>query len=167
MFTRSLGQAAGPRLGAAVTAGDARQFRAQLFGLTRVALLWGLLAIVGAALMGKVFLNVAFGEEFAEHHGEFVLIMFYAALLFLAAPFTVALIAARRYRSQLVVQVAAVVAVFITGIAIIPTLGILGAVLSLIAGGTVRVVAMAALLAVVARSLEGDRARSAAAVSQR
>lgn len=166
MFTRSLGHASGPRLGAAVADGDGTRFRTQLLGLTRVALLWGVLAIVGAAVLGRFFLAIVFGEEFAEHHGEFVLIMIYAALLFLAAPFTVALIAARRYRSLLAIQAVAVAAVFITGMVAIPPLGVLGAVFALIAGGTVRVLAMAALLAVVARSLEGGRERSPAAIGE-
>ena len=147
--TRALGQAAGPRLAGALAKRDANLFRTQLVNLLGVAVGLAMVALLLAAVVGRVFLAVAFGAEFAAHYREFLLVVFYAGLLFMASPLTVALIAARRYGAQMVIQAGAVASVLIVGLIAIPPLGIAGAALSLIAGGAVRVSASAALLAVV------------------
>jgi O-antigen/teichoic acid export membrane protein len=147
--TRALGQAAGPRLAGALAKDDAILFRTQLLNLLGVAIGLAVLALAVAALFGAVFLRLAFGPEFAAHQSDFMLVVFYAGLLFMASPLTVALIAARRYRAQMAIQIAAVASVLLVGIVAIPPLGITGAALSLIAGGVVRVSASGLLLAIV------------------
>jgi len=161
--TRALGQSAAPRLAASLADYEPSRFRAQLLSLVSLAAGLGVVAMISAALVGRAFLSLAFGPEFAAHTGEFLLVVVYAALLFIASPLTVALIAARRYRDQLIIQIAAVVSVLIVGILAIPPWGIAGAALSLLVGGLVRVGASAGLLVVVIARLHAASASGGAA----
>lgn len=153
-ITRALGQAAAPRLGASFAAGDSEGFRRQLVGLAGIAGGIGAFALLAAVTIGEPMLRIAFGTEFAAYSNDFVLVVVYASLLFLASPLTVALIAARRYRAQLLIQIASVVAIAIVGLTAIPQYGIRGAALALIASGLVRVIASSTILARSIHSLE-------------
>lgn len=164
--TRALGQAAGPRLAGALAKDDATLFRTQLLSLLGVAIGLAVLALVLAAIFGAVFLRLAFGSEFAAHQSDFMLVVFYAGLLFMASPLTVALIAARRYRAQMVIQIAAVASVLVVGIVAIPALGITGAALSLIAGGTIRVCASGLLLTVVVAKMRREAPSAKGAIGK-
>lgn len=156
-ITRALGQTAAPRLGAAFAARSGADFRRQLIGVSAAAIALGIASLVGAITIGKPVLRIIFGPEFAAYSADFTLVVAYAGLLFLASPLTVALIAARRYRIQLAIQIASVLAISVVGFILIPGHAIRGAAIALIASGVIRVGASAAVLIGTIRSMEVSR----------
>jgi hypothetical protein len=77
----------------------------------------------------------------------------YAWMVLVFAGWTVTLLAARKFRAQLYIQAATVAVVFMSGLLLIPTYGLMGAVGSLLAGGLVRLVLTASVVRGVIRTV--------------
>jgi O-antigen/teichoic acid export membrane protein len=69
------------------------------------------------------------------------------------AGWTVTLLAARKFKEQLYIQIATVVVVFVAGLVLIPPFGVMGAVESLLAGGVVRLILTASAVRGVIQTL--------------
>jgi O-antigen/teichoic acid export membrane protein len=151
-ITRALDGAATPRISRALARRDEAMVRQRIRGLTMVASAIGGVALLLAVTVGRSFLDFAFGPEFAAHSAEFTWMAVYAWMVLVVAGWTVTLTAARRFKVQLSIQVASVVSVFLSALALIPVHGLMGAVGSLLIGGTVRVISTAVI---VRRVLQG------------
>lgn len=127
--------------------------RQRIRGLTVVASLIGALALILALTVGESFLDLAFGPEFAAYAAEFSWMAVYAWMVLVFAGWTVTLLAARKFKQQLYIQIATVLVVFISGLVLIPSYGLMGAVESLLAGGVVRLVLTAAVVRGVIRAV--------------
>ena len=151
--TRALDSAASPRIARALSRRDVTMVRQRIRGLTVVASLIGALALILALTVGESFLDLAFGPEFAAYAAEFSWMAVYAWMVLVFAGWTVTLLAARKFKQQLYIQIATVLVVFISGLVLIPSYGLMGAVESLLAGGVVRLVLTAAVVRGVIRAV--------------
>jgi O-antigen/teichoic acid export membrane protein len=118
-----------------------------------VASLIGALALILALTVGESFLDLAFGPEFAAYAAEFSWMAVYAWMVLVFAGWTVTLLAARKFKEQLYIQIATVVVVFVAGLVLIPPFGVMGAVESLLAGGVVRLILTASAVRGVIQTL--------------
>jgi O-antigen/teichoic acid export membrane protein len=151
--TRALDSAASPRIARALSRRDVTMVRQRIRGLTVVASLIGALALILALTVGESFLDLAFGPEFAAYAAEFSWMAVYAWMVLVFAGWTVTLLAARKFKEQLYIQIATVAVVFVAGLVLIPPYGVMGAVQSLLAGGVVRLVLTAAVVRGVIRDV--------------
>lgn len=152
-LTRALDSAATPRIGRAFADRDAALLTERIRGLVLMSSLIGAVGLVFAMTVGEPFLRVAFGPEFADYSTEFTLMTVYAWMLLVFAGLTVVLVAARQFRVQLLVQVLTVVVVSVSGLVFIPEHGLLGAVISLLIGGAVRVLSTIAVVVALVLSI--------------
>lgn len=153
--TRALDSAASPRIARALARRDVAIVKRRIRGLTMVASLIGAVALVLTVTVGEAFLDLAFGPEFAAYSVEFSWMAVYAWMVLVFAGWTVTLVAGRRFKEQLYIQIVTVVAVFVSGLALIPPYGLTGAVGSLLVGGAVRLMLTASVVRGVIRGVEG------------
>jgi O-antigen/teichoic acid export membrane protein len=137
--TRALAAASGSRVAVALAAKNKHLFVSHTIRLLWLSFLAGVALIIGTYFFGEPFLEIAFGPEFAAFSFDFFLMSFYAMTEFLMTPLGVVLIAARRFRVQLLIQIASTLSVAVAGFILIPDLGVRGAVYALIIAGIVRV----------------------------
>lgn len=138
-LTRALAAASGSRVAVALANRDKVLFASHTRRLLWLSFLAGIALIIGTYFFGEPFLEIAFGPEFAAFSTDFFLMSFYAMTEFLMTPLGVVLIAARRFRVQLAIQIASTLTVAVAGFILIPDRGVRGAVYSLILAGLVRV----------------------------
>ncbi len=154
-LTRAINSAATPRIARAFAERDAALLAERIRGLVVMSSLIGASGLVLALAVGEPFLRVVFGPEFADYSTEFTLMAVYAWMVLVFAGLTVALVAARQFRVQLIVQVVTVVVVSVSAFVLIPDHGVLGAVTSLLVSGAARVLLTIAVVVGVVRSI-GD-----------
>jgi O-antigen/teichoic acid export membrane protein len=154
--TRALDGAASPRIARALARRDVAIVKRRIRGLTVVASLIGAVALVLAVTVGESFLDLAFGPEFAAYSVEFSWMALYAWMVLVFAGWTVTLVAGRKFKHQLYIQIATVTVVIVSGLALIPPYGLMGAVGSLLVGGIVRLLMTASVVRSVVRSVEED-----------
>jgi O-antigen/teichoic acid export membrane protein len=151
--TRALDSAASPRIARALARRDLGMVRQRIRGLTMVASLIGAFGLALAVTIGAPFLDLAFGPEFAAYSTEFAWMAVYGWMVLVFAGWTVTLVAARRFKEQMYIQIATVLTVLLSGFALIPSFGLMGAVGSLLAGGLVRLVLTASVIRRVIRGV--------------
>ena len=145
-FSGSIGHAAAPRLGWAVSR-DSRTFRALVLRLLATATGIGALLAAGAAIGGHAFLGFAYTRDYAAYERAFVIVVIAAGFALLNSMAFFAFVAARRPVLQLVIRLLGLVATGIAGVALIPRFGVDGAAVALaVGGGVMAVVSAAALL---------------------
>lgn len=154
-ITRALDSAASPRIARALARGDSTMVRRRIRGLTVVASLIGLAVLVAAITFGELFLDLAFGPEFAAHAAEFTWMAVYAWMVLVFAGWTVTLVAARKFKEQMYIQIVTVAAVLLSGVALIPSYGLAGAVGSLLVGGLIRLASTALVVRGVIQDMAG------------
>lgn len=154
--TRALDSAASPRIARALAKRDGAIVKRRIRGLTVVASVIGALALVLALTIGESFLDLAFGPEFAAYSVEFSWMAVYAWMVLVFAGWTVTLVAGRKFKHQLYIQIATVTVVVVSGLALIPPYGLMGAVGSLLVGGAIRLVLTASVVRGVIRSVDGN-----------
>jgi O-antigen/teichoic acid export membrane protein len=130
----AVGHAAAPRLGWAA-AGDLPRYRALVRQLVAASAITTIALAVGAIAVGRPFLLIAYGSEYAAYQGTFVLLMLAAGLGVLNTLTTFAFIAVHRLGLQLGIQCLGLVVTGLAGALLIPTLSVPGAALALAAGG--------------------------------
>jgi O-antigen/teichoic acid export membrane protein len=141
-LSAALGHAAAPHLGWNA-AGDARGYRRLVLRLLGgSALLCGVMTL-GAALVGRRFLALAYTPEYAAYETAFVLLVLGAGLSIVNTMAYFALLAVRRTTLQLAIFCAGLVGTAVTGVALVPSLGVLGAAAA-VAVGAVTMAAIAA-----------------------
>jgi O-antigen/teichoic acid export membrane protein len=143
----SVSQAAAPRLGWNAT-GDGARYRTLVLRLLGAGAVAMALMTLGAVLLGRPFLRLAYTEEYAAYHATFVVIMVAAALGMMNEVLYVALVAARRLRVQLGIQCFGLAVTILVSAVLIPRLGVGGAAVALaVAAGATAAVSACLVLA--------------------
>lgn len=135
---QSLGASVSPRL-AKYYLTNYRAYLKLLLKAIAVGLSLGLAGVVVAVFMGKSLLALIFGESYATYNTVFIWLMVYATALFVASFLGYGLSAARRFKSQVIVMSASVIAAVLSGWLLIPKYNLTGAAWSSMAGGLVQV----------------------------
>lgn len=131
MVATSMGQAASPRL--------ARYFIESIDAYTRllgklvvIAMGLGLASIIGVWALGKWLLTVAFGAEYAQHQGAFMVLAVAISVQLVATCGGYALTAARYLRIQVALVGCSCLITAIASAILIPRYGVLGGALAVL-----------------------------------
>lgn len=127
VLARALSQVAAPRLAQRFQAGDTDGFWSLVRRISTLALGYGGLNIVAGLLFGATVLGLLYGDIYADESALFVLLLSYGALLYVAMMLIQAMIAARRFRAQLVLGGTVLVAELIAGLLLVDRFGLAGA----------------------------------------
>ncbi|HEX6133074.1 MAG TPA: lipopolysaccharide biosynthesis protein [Longimicrobiales bacterium] len=154
MLIGALGMSASPRLARLYESGDARAFRALHGRLLRFAAVVGVAGIAGAALLGRPFLHIAYGPEYAEHASLLIVLCAVAGLSHIVSVQGYAVTAARRFRPQLPVALLVAAATSICAFTLVPPYGLHGAAAAMAAGALVQGAGYTVLLRRALRQLD-------------
>jgi O-antigen/teichoic acid export membrane protein len=150
----AVGQSASPRLARLYESGNLAAFRKLHGKLLRVGIAVSLLALAGAALLGKPFLRLVYGPEYAAHSQLFVALCAVAGLLHLVSFQGYTVTAARYFRAQLPVSIAVAATTIATAFLLVPGFGAAGAAAALLCGALVQGAGYALLQRHALRQLE-------------
>ncbi len=134
----ALGQALSPRLAVAHARGDDATFSRLLNLLLAFAGVTGVGGIVIAAAFGVPILRLLYSPAYDSAHGLFVWAMLAGAITYLASAFGFAATASRSFRGQAPVTAAMVAVTAIGSWALVPLLGLTGAIVALSLGQLVQ-----------------------------
>ncbi len=133
MITGALGQAALPRLAKYYAAQELSSFRKLLSKLLFVAVCLGFLAMGVAYVLGKPILALLYTPEYAHYHTEFMLVMLAGSLGLVGGFFGTGLTAARKFRSQPILNFMACLIALVVSFLLIPRFGLMGGALTVVA----------------------------------
>lgn len=154
----ALGHSATPRLSRYYASGQIARFRSLLLKLLGFGMALGAVAIAAASLGGRSILALLYRPQYAEHADVFMWLTVAAALTCVAWMLNFGVTAARQFK----IQVPMFAAVLLTTAAgcylLVPTMGMLGAAVSLALGSLAHVLLASAVLAwVLIRSEASER----------
>jgi O-antigen/teichoic acid export membrane protein len=152
----SLGQSAFTRLARAYAAGNLVEFRSVLGKLLAIGAIFGMCGIIVARVAGREILSVLFRPEYAEHTDLLVTIMVAGAIQYLAALMASAATAARFFKPQIPLLAMVVVVSGIGSYWLIPSYGLLGAGLAIVASSILLLAGEIILLMWVLRDLRPE-----------
>ncbi|MGY1601165.1 lipopolysaccharide biosynthesis protein [Geodermatophilus sp. SYSU D00815] len=138
LIANSVAEAASPRLANLYARGDTVGFRRTLRKLLMVGLALGIVGLVGALLLGRVFLDLVFGPEYARWWLALVLLMAAAAVQYSYLFLGTAIGALRLFRIQLPLTAAGLLVVGAASLLAIPAWGMYGAAFAVLAGQILR-----------------------------
>ena len=130
----AVGQAAAPQLGWKA-AGDLRSYRRLVFRLLAAAAALSAVLTLGAVLVGRQFLTVAYAPDYAAYETAFVLLVLGAGLSVVNTMAYFSLLAVRRHGLLLAMQCFGLLTTAATGIWLIPRFGLSGAAVAVALGG--------------------------------
>jgi len=134
-----------PRLSKYFAAGRSSAFWRLLLRTTGLATGLGLLALVGAFLVGEEVLTLTYGAEYAD--GPLLQRLVVAGILVTAARFlSAAIMATRHIRLRTLITAATAGVVLVTGLVLVPEQGLIGAANSVVIAYGLRVVASLVVL---------------------
>lgn len=137
MVITSLGQSSSARLSVQYATGNRRAFLSLLGRLIATAIVFGVCMIGLGVLVGEPFLAMVYRPEYATQHSAFVWLMVAGAVFYVASFLGYGMTSTLRFKSQIPVLGAAVLAVVCCGWWLVPRFGLVGAAISLIcAAGT-------------------------------
>ena len=142
--TLAIAQSTIPRLARLFTAGQMPAFRRILAKVVVACALVGASGVAVTAVAGRWILTVVYTPEYADHADVFILLMLAFALQFLAAAFRAALLAMRRYRTQLLLCIVSTVVLAAMCVALLESHGLRGAAWAIIGSRTVDLLLFAA-----------------------
>lgn len=149
MIAVPITQAAAPRFGRYRAADDRAGFRRLLLKVSLTLGGLGVLGVVGAALAGHWLMAVLFGQAFVAK-GDLLLVLAAAgALGFQSTLLQTAAVAHRNLRPQVAVVAVALVVTCVVALALVPRLGLGGAVWAVMASAVIEFCGSAALVKVV------------------
>jgi O-antigen/teichoic acid export membrane protein len=151
----SLGGAAMPQLATKFSSGELRGFTHLLGKLVAMIALLGVLGIVSSLLVGHEFLRYAFRPEYAQHSHLLIAMMVAGAISYMTQILGYCHTAAQYFRPQVPLLAAGTVAVLIASHFLIPSHGLMGAVLSLGISWIVLLLGELVILAAVLIDLRG------------
>jgi O-antigen/teichoic acid export membrane protein len=140
IVVNALGQSAMPRLGKYYAAGEKIAFRKLMFKLVGIGLLLGGTLVLTAVIRGKEILMILYQPEYAQYTDLFVWLMVAAAISYISCFLGDAMTAARCFRIQVPLLILVTSTSAIASIWFIPSIGLQGAAIALIMGGSVQVV---------------------------
>lgn len=135
---QALGRSASPRLAKYYAAKKNKAFRRLALQLTGIGVLLGAGGVLVALVAGRPILTLFYGPEYALT-GLFGLLMLGAGLDYVATMGLFIITSARYFRIQLPMQILTTGSVAITCYLLVPSYGLTGAAMALIAGYLVRV----------------------------
>ena len=139
VLARALSQVAAPKLAQRYAAGDRAGFRRLTWRASSVALAYGIANIAAALVFGATALRLLFGEVYADESSLLVLLLVYGALLYVAMMLIQAMIAARRFRAQLVLGALVLGFEFVVGLVLVDRFGLAGAAWTLLCAIVIQV----------------------------
>jgi O-antigen/teichoic acid export membrane protein len=156
MAIASLGQSAFTRLARSYAAGNLAEFRSILRKLLAIGATFGMCGIIVARVAGREILTALFRPEYAEHTDLLVTIMVAGAIQYLAALMASAATAARFFKPQIPLLATVVVVSGIASYWLIPSYGLLGAGLAIVASSILLLAGEIILLRWVMRDLRPE-----------
>lgn len=130
MIAMALGQSIFPRLSKLYAGGDLAAFKQIIFRAVQIGLILGVLGVTGAIVAGRQILTLAYRAEYAQEHWMFVAVMGIGTLAYIITLLGNAATSARAFRPQAVLMTVVVLATFVSCVAMVPILGVWGAIWS-------------------------------------
>ncbi|MEL6495002.1 MAG: oligosaccharide flippase family protein [Cyanobacteria bacterium J06623_7] len=134
MVVNALGQSATPRLAKYYAAERGAAFRQLMFKLVVIGAGLGALAVLVAAVAGKQVLSIFYQPEYAQYSDLFVWLMIAAGFSYVSYFLGYGMTAARYFRIQMPLFTFTTLVSAATSFWLIPTMGLKGAAIALIAG---------------------------------
>lgn len=138
LFMHALGLSAAPRLSQQYNAGNARYFALFLTKLVGIGALLGVGGVLVAFVGGELILTLFYRPEYARQD-VFFLFMVAAGLGYMSTILTYGLIASRRLRSQMFLEVSIMALLILLCVWLIPSDGLHGAAMALVIARSVEV----------------------------
>jgi O-antigen/teichoic acid export membrane protein len=151
----AVGQSASPRLARLSAGGDRRGYLRLLSKLCLFGGVVGIGGVVGAVGAGELVLRFLYTAEYGDYGGALTIVMFAAALQYLATFIEYGITAAREFRAQVIPAGASLGVTVMASWLLIPTGGIIGACWTLVVGQFVALVGRGMVLGMVVRGM-GD-----------
>lgn len=158
MVAMALGQSASPRMAKLHAAGEANAFWKLLGRLIGLAACGGIIGTLLAAAIGRPVLTMLYTPEYAVHLEVFVCLAAVAGIQFVVSFLGQAMTAVRSFRAQVPLLLVVVAVTLTACAALIPTYGMMGAVVASGIGEAVQLIGSAY---VVYRAVERRRRRLA------
>jgi O-antigen/teichoic acid export membrane protein len=121
-------------------------FQAAVLKLSAIGIALGFAALGAVQLAGKWLLGVFYGPEYSGHSQAFVLLMLAAAIHCVAAMLTSGILAARRFRIQVVMFSMVAATTAWACYRMVPSMGLTGGALGMVAGAVMRLILAALVL---------------------
>jgi O-antigen/teichoic acid export membrane protein len=151
VLTLSLGQTVIARMSRQAAARDTAGFARLLAGATGFALLLAIGGVMAAKLVGAWSLKLLYGPEYAQHVDLLVWIMIGAGVAYLATVLIDALTAARGFRIQVPLAIAAALIQIIACAFLVPAQGMIGAAKALVLARSFQLVGNGLALSIILR----------------
>lgn len=148
----ALGQSATPRLSNLFAAGKRTDFSALLWKLTAVSSIIGIGGLLVAMFFGRQVLGLVYGNDYVGHVTLFIGLMAVAWLSYLSSLLGYGMSAARYFRVQAPIYLAAVLVTLLGSWLLIPGYGLIGAVMAIGAGTLVQLLAGMVVVALALRT---------------
>jgi len=142
----ALGRAATPRLARYYACGDRASFRNLLVKLLLIGGLLGAIGVAVALSAGRPLLTFVYQPEYGEQIYVFVWIVVAAGIAYVASFLGYAMTAARYFSIQLPLFALVAAASLVASVWLIPTYGLMGAALAMLAAVLVQIVGSAAVV---------------------
>jgi O-antigen/teichoic acid export membrane protein len=146
MVVIALGQSASPRLAKYCTSGDVAAFRTLLLKLLSIGALLGVAGVLVALVAGSEILTLLYRPEYAEHADILVWAMLAGGIWYVASMLGYGATASRRVRFQPLAFCAVVAVSFGASYILIPTHGLWGAAVSMVASSVMAMLSYSLLL---------------------
>jgi O-antigen/teichoic acid export membrane protein len=134
----AVGQSASPVLARFYEAGNMEAFRALHARLLGLGASVGVLAVVGAVLLGEPVLRLIYGQLYAVHADLFILLSAVAGLIHIVSIQGYTVTAARRFRAQFPVSALVAATTLLGAFLWVPRHGTRGAAMAMLAGALVQ-----------------------------
>lgn len=151
----AMAQAASPRLAQLYATGDTVALRALMWKLVGFAAALGSLGVALAVVVGRPFLQLLYGPDYAAEVDTFRWIIVGAALGLVASFLNYAAIAVRRFRSITVVYGIVIVTTMACCVVLVPRYGLVGAAVAALAGIVIQVIGCTVVVVPAMRSNRG------------
>lgn len=138
MVVTAVGQAVSPRMARQYAEGALQGFRALLMRAVQISLLLGVLGGVVALVAGRPVISLLYTPEYADDTVALAILALAGGVTFAASFAGFAMTAARRFRPQVPVFVAVVVASTLASLVLVPAYGLRGAMGAVLVGAAVQ-----------------------------
>lgn len=138
MVVTAVGQAVSPRMARQYAEGALQGFRALLMRAVQISLLLGVLGGVVALVAGRPVISLLYTPEYADDTVALAILALAGGVTFAASFAGFAMTAARRFRPQVPVFVAVVVASTVASLVLVPAYGLRGAMGAVLVGAAVQ-----------------------------
>jgi O-antigen/teichoic acid export membrane protein len=138
LIVSALGQSVCTRMSRLLAEGDVHRFKVLIGKLMGVSILLGLVGVAGAAVLGKTVLTIVYRAEYSTHVSLLIVLVIDAAVGAAASFLGFGMTAARCFRSQVPVMAATVLTAAILTLVLLPSCGLMGAGLALLASSVVQ-----------------------------